>query len=132
MTVSEKSTGSFNVGIGWSTYDGLLLEAGIQERNFLGTGKIVGISASTSGRENEIDFSFTNPYFMDRPMSAGFDLFHTIRDYRDDSSYKWVTTGGALRMGWDYVETVHQTVRYSLQQDNVTDVEGDASIYVKE
>ena len=132
VTVSEKSTGSFNVGIGWSTYDGLLLEAGIQERNFLGTGKIVGISASTSGRENQIDFSFTNPYFMDRPLSAGFDLFHVVRDYTDDSSYKWVTTGGALRMGWDYVESVQQTVRYTLQQDNVTDIEDDASIYVKE
>lgn len=132
VTVSEKSTGAFNIGIGWSTYDGLLLEAGIQERNFLGTGKVVGISASTSHRENQIDFSFTNPYFMDRPVAAGFDLFHVIRDYRDDSSYKWETTGGALHMGWDYVESVHQTLRYTLQQDDVTDVESDASVYVKE
>ena len=132
VDVSEKSTGAFNVGIGWSTYDGLLFEVGVQERNFLGTGKIVGVTASTSGRETQVDLSYTDPYFMDKPISAGFDLFHIDRDYTDDSSYKAKTTGGALRSGWDYSERVRQTVKYTLQQDNVTDIDNDASIYIKE
>ena len=132
VDVSEKSTGAFNVGIGWSTYDGLLFEVGVQERNFLGTGKIVGVTASTSGREIQVDLSYTDPYFMDTPISAGFDLFHIDRDYTDDSSYKAKTTGGALRSGWDYSERVRQTVKYTLQQDNVTDIDNDASIYIKE
>ena len=132
VDVSEKSTGAFNVGIGWSTYDGLLFEVGVQERNFLGTGKIVGVTASTSGRETQVDLSYTDPYFLDKPISAGFDLFHINRDYTDDSSYKAKTTGGALRSGWDYSERVRQTVKYTLQQDNVTDIDNDASIYIKE
>ena len=132
VDVSEKSTGAFNVGIGWSTYDGLLFEVGVQERNFLGTGKIVGVTASTSGRETQVDLSYTDPYFLDKPISAGFDLFHIDRDYTDDSSYKAKTTGGALRSGWDYSERVRQTVKYTLQQDNVTDIDNDASIYIKE
>ncbi len=132
VDVSEKSTGSFNVGIGWSTYDGLLFEVGVQERNFLGTGKIVGVTASTSDSETQVDLSFTNPYFMDKPISAGFDLFHIDRDYTDDSSYNAITTGGALRSGWDYSEHVRQTVKYTLQRDNVTDIDQNASIYIKE
>lgn len=132
VDVSEKSTGSFNVGIGWSTYDGLLFEVGVQERNLLGTGNIVGVTASTSDNEQQVDLSFTNPYFMDLPLSAGFDLYHVNRDWTDDSSYKSKTTGGALRSGWDYSERVRQTVKYTLQQDDVTDIESDASIYIKE
>ncbi len=132
VDVSEKSTGAFNVGIGWSTYDGLLFEVGVQERNFLGTGKIVGVTASTSDNETQVDLSYTDPYFMDLPISAGFDLFHIDRDYTDDSSYEAKTTGGALRSGWDYSERVRQTVKYTLQRDNITDIDSDASIYIKE
>ena len=132
VTVSEKSTGAFNVGVGWSTYDGLLFEVGVQERNFLGTGNIVGIVASTSGRETQVDLSYTDPYFMDMPLSAGVDVFHFTRDYTDDSSYKWKTTGAAVRFGWDYTERFRQTVKYTLQSDDVTDIEPDASIYIKE
>lgn len=132
VTVSEKSTGAFNVGVGWSTYDGLLFEVGVQERNFLGTGNIVGVVASTSGRETQVDLSYTDPYFMDMPLSAGVDIFHFTRDYTDDSSYKWKTTGASVRFGWDYTERFRQTVKYTLQSDDVTDIEADASIYVKE
>ena len=132
IEVSEKSTGAFNIGIGWSTYDGMLFEVGVQERNLLGTGNILGVTASTSGRENQIDLSFTNPYFMDKPISAGIDIYHTKRDYTDDSSYEWATVGGAIRFGWDYTDYIGQSVKYTLQQDDVTDVESDASIYIKE
>ena len=132
IDVSEKSTGAFNIGVGWSTYDGALFETGIQERNFLGTGNIIGLSGSISKNSNEIDLSFTDPYFMDLPMSAGFDLFRLSRDYTDDSSYEWHTIGGSLRSGWDYTEHLSQTVRYTLQRDEVTKVESDASPYIKE
>lgn len=131
VSVSEKSTGAFNIGIGWSTYDGLMFETGIQERNFLGTGNIVGITASTSDTTTQVDLSLTNPYFMDMPLMAGVDLYHILYDYTDDSSYKSQTTGGALRFGWDYTERLRQTAKYTLQQDNVKDVDSDASLYIQ-
>ncbi len=131
VDVSEKSTGAFNIGIGWSTYDGIMFEVGIQERNFLGTGNIVGISASTSDSETQVDLSLTNPYFMDMPLLAGVDVYHIMHDYTDDSSYKSRTSGGALRFGWDYTERLSQTAKYTLQSDNVTQVDADASLYIK-
>ncbi len=132
VDVSEKSTGAFNVGVGWSTYDGLLFEVGVQERNLLGTGKIVGVNASTSENETQVNLSYTDPYFLGLPMSAGFDIFHIKRDYSDDSSYEAKTVGGDLRLGWDYTERVRQTVKYTLQQDEVTNVDSTASRYIKE
>ena len=131
VTVSEKATGAFNVGVGWSTYDGIMFEVGVQERNFLGTGNIIGVTASTSDSQKQIDLSFTNPYFMDMPLSAGVDLYHILYDYTDDSSYKSQTTGGALRFGWSYTERLNQSIKYTLQRDNVKDVDADASLYIK-
>ena len=132
VQVSEKSTGSFNIGVGWSSYDGLLFETGITERNILGTGNIVNLNALISQRETQYTAGFTNPYFMDMPLLAGLEIFRTTRDNSDYSSYSSTSTGGAIRFGWDYTDRLRQTVRYTLRQDDVTDIDDDASIYIKE
>ncbi len=132
LDVNEKSTGAFNVGIGYSSYDGLLFDIGIQERNVLGTGNILGINAMVSQEEQQYVLGLTNPYFLDRKLLAGVDLFHTTRDYEDTSSYQSTTTGGAVRFGWNYTDKLSQVVRYTLKQDEVTDVSENASIYIKD
>lgn len=132
VNVSEKSTGAFNIGIGWSSYDGLLFETGIIERNILGTGNIVNLNAMLSQRETQYTAGFTNPYFMDKPLLAGIEIFKTTRDNGDYSSYSYDTIGTSARLGWDYTDRLHQTVRYTLRQDDVTDIDDDASTYIKE
>ena len=132
MDVAEKATGSFSVGVGWSSYDGLLFDTGIQERNILGTGNTLGLNLMLSEREQQYTVGLTNPYFMDKNLLAGVDVFHTTLDNEDYSSYKSTTTGGAVRFGWNYTDYLRQSVRYTLQEDEVRDVEEDASIYIKE
>lgn len=132
VDVAEKSTGSFSIGVGWSSYDGLLFETGIRERNILGTGKIVGLNLMLSQREQQYTVGITDPYFMDRNLLAGFDIFHTERDDKDYSSYKSRTTGASARLGWDYTDYLRQTVRYTIKEDDIRDIDEDASIYIKE
>ncbi len=132
MDVAEKATGSFSVGVGWSSYDGLLFDTGIQERNILGTGNTLGLNLMLSEREQQYTVGLTNPYFMDKNLLAGVDIFHTTLDNEDYSSYKSTTTGGAVRFGWNYTDYLRQSVRYTLQEDEVRDVEEDASNYIKE
>ena len=132
VDVTEKSTGSFSIGVGWSSYDGLLFDTGIQERNILGTGNTLGLNLMLSQREQQYTAGLTNPYFMDKNLLAGFDVFHTTTDNEDYSSYKSTTTGGAVRFGWNYTDYLRQSVRYTLQEDEVRDVESDASTYIKE
>lgn len=131
MHVVEKATGSFSVGVGWSSYDGLLFDTGIQERNILGTGNTIGLNLMVSEREQQYTAGITNPYFMDKNLLAGVDVFHTTLDNEDYSSYKSTTTGGAVRFGWNYTDYLRQSLRYTLQEDEVRDVEEDASTYIK-
>ncbi len=132
VKVAEKSTGAFNIGVGWSSYDGLLFETGIIERNILGTGNIVNINAMLSQRETQYTLGLTNPYFLDLPLLAGVEIFKTTRDNSDYSSYNYDTMGGSARLGWNYTDRLRQTVRYTLRKDDVTDIDSDASIYIKE
>jgi len=132
LDVAEKSTGAFSVGIGWSSYDGMMFETGIQERNVLGTGNIFGVNAMLSQKETQYTMGLTNPYFLDKNLTAGIDLFHTTRDNSDSSSYSYDSTGGAIRFGWDYTDHFRQTAKYTLRQDDINDIDRDASIYIKE
>ncbi len=132
LDVAEKSTGAFSIGVGWSSYDGMMFETGIQERNLLGTGNIVGINAMLAQKETQYSVGLTNPYFMGKKLTAGIDLFHTTRDNEDSSSYSYDTTGGTIRFGWDYTDNFRQSARYTLRQDDVNDIDEDASIYIKE
>src|SRR5262249_56999774 len=73
--VEEQSTGELSLGLGFSTTDGPLADVNIRERNFLGRGQDLRIGAVVSLRSQQVDLSFTEPYFLDRSIAAGFDLF---------------------------------------------------------
>lgn len=132
VSVAEKSTGAFNIGVGWSSYDGLLFETGIVERNVLGTGNTVNLNALISQKETQYLIGLTDPYFMDKDLLAGVDIFRNTRDNEDSSSYNYTTVGATGRLGWNYTEAFRQSVRYTLRQDDVHDVDEDASIYIKD
>ena len=132
MTVAEKSTGAFNIGIGWSSYDGMMFETGIQERNILGTGKIASFDVMLSQKETQYTIGLTDPYFLGYNMTAGIDLFRNTRDNEDSSSYSYKTIGGTVRLGWHYTDALRQVVRYTLRQDEIYDIDSDAALSIKE
>ena len=132
VKVEEKSTGYFNVGVGYSTVNGALVRTGITENNFQGRGQQLGLDVGVSQRAQDYNLSFTEPYFMGRPLSAGIDLFHSSEDYQDEGSYDTKSTGGRLRFGWNYTDDLSQYLRYTLRQDKIDNVANDASIYIKQ
>lgn len=131
VNVEEKSTGYFNVGVGYSTVNGALIRAGITENNFLGKGQQVSLNAGVSQRSTDYSFSFTEPYFLDRRLSAGTDLFYQTEDYQDESNYDMDTMGARLRFGWNYTDDLSQFIRYTLKQDKIKNVSS-ASKYIQE
>ena len=84
VEVQEKSTGSINFSIGYSTTDYVVGSISLQERNFLGKGYNVRINTTASWNRQQVDLGFTNPYFMGLPISAGFDVFATNTNNQDE------------------------------------------------
>ena len=131
VNVEEKSTGYFNVGVGYSTTNGALLRFGVTENNFRGRGQELGFNVGLSQRTKEYDISFTEPYFLNRRLSAGVDLFMTDEDYEDESSYDTATIGGRTRFGWNYTDDLYHYARYTLSETDIKNVKSNASKYVK-
>ena len=68
VEVKEKSTGYFNVGIGFSTVNGALVRTGVTENNFRGLGQRLGFDVAVSQKSQDFDISFTEPYFLGRRL----------------------------------------------------------------
>lgn len=132
IAVAEKSTGELSIGAGFSTNDGPLADLRIRERNFLGKGQDVLFATTIAGERTEFDFSFTEPYFLDRDLQAGVDAFHITRDYQDEGGYDQRRTGGGLRMGYPLSDNWRQTLRYRLSNNEITDVKSTASRYIRD
>ena len=100
VQVEERSTGAVSIGAGFSSSSGALADFGIRERNLLGRGQDLNLKATLAQRRNQIDLSFTEPFFLDREVSAGFDVFNVKTDLQDTSSFDSETLGLASRIGY--------------------------------
>lgn len=131
VAVEEQPTGEISFGVGYSSVDAIIGDVGIRERNLLGRGQDLRFGVSGSASSTEYDISFTEPYFLGRDVSAGFDLFRVEREYQE-SSYDEARTGGTLRAGYDLAPDLRQTVNYTLKNTEIRDVEDDASRFIKD
>lgn len=131
VSVVEQSTGELSIGAGFSTNDGPLADLRIRERNLLGKGQDLLFSTTIAGARTQFDASFTEPYFLDRDLSAGVDAFHITQDLQDESSYDQRRTGGAIRMGYPLSDKWRQSWKYRLESNEITDVKSTASRFIR-
>ncbi len=131
VEIAEKSTGEITFGAGFSTTDGALADVGVKERNFLGRGQELRARGLFAQRRQQFDVGFTEPYFLDRELSAGFDLYKTTQDYRDQSSFDREAVGGVLRLGYALGEKTKHQLRYSIENNNITNIDPLASVYIR-
>ncbi len=132
--VTETATGQFSLGGGYSTSEGALVNAGLSQNNFLGTGVNAAINALLAQRGSQINIGVTDPYFLDRNLIAGADLFRTVTDSytasASDFSYSESDIGADVRLGYRFNDHVRQSFTYAISQRDLYDVATNSSIYV--
>jgi outer membrane protein insertion porin family len=119
VDVEEQLTGEFSVAVGFSSTDGVLGELTIGERNFLGRGQYVRTSLQYGERNRGVEFSFTEPYFMDYRLAVGFDVFYREQDPNQFVQYGINTIGGTVRAGMRLNEEITVQLRYTGYQREI-------------
>ncbi len=118
VTVTEKPTGSFNIGAGFSSAEKLVLSTSIQQANVFGSGENVGIQLDTSSLQRTITFNETNPYFTDDGISRAVELYYRTLNPNilDLGDYEIKTLGAALTFGVPFTEL--DTVFFGARVEN--------------
>ena len=130
VDVVEKANGELSLGGGYSTTSGVLGQAGLRQHNLLGTGIDAGINGTIAQRESQVDLSVTDPYFLDRNLVAGGDIFYLNNNNQYVSDYEETRFGASLRLGYNFNEHVSQAWTYSLIDRDVNNIQTTASQYV--
>src|SRR5262249_43437370 len=115
----EQSTGELSIGAGYSSTDSFIGDFSITERNLLGKGQFLRLQVSVSGRRQQFNLRFTEPYFLDRNLAAGFDLFKVKTDFKDEAGFLTDSSGVPLRVGFPLTEFSRLSPHYTIRQDNV-------------
>ena len=118
VSLKEKATGSFSVGVGVSSTENFIVDFSVEERNLMGRGQTLRFRVQTSSRTRLVDIRFTQPYFLDRNMAAGFSLTNQRTDFRE-SGFIRDRYGFGLNAGFQISEYWRGSVQYQLARDKV-------------
>ena len=120
--VEEQSSGSIGASFGYAQDAGLILGINLQQDNFLGTGKRVGISLNSSRYQDLYNFSYTNPYYTEDGVSRGFNVFYRSTDLSEVNvaSYTTDTVGAALNFGYPIRETERLGFSFGVSNTEIT------------
>jgi outer membrane protein insertion porin family len=129
IEVTEKPTGSFSFGGGYSSVEDLFVMASISQRNLFGRGQVLSLRAELGGVTNRYTLSFTEPWLFDKPISAGFDIFNWDRDYE---TYEKSSIGGSVRTGYRLYDYTRFYLTYFYENADVSNISEDAADSIKE
>ena len=113
VNVEEKSTGQVSLSGGYSSLEKFVIQLAASQNNFMGKGQIVDASVNYSAYGKSVEVGFTEPYFMDKPILVGgqlfrrdFSSFNYLTDNTRNTTYKQLSTGGVIRTGFPVTEFV--------------------------
>lgn len=123
VDVAEKGTGSVSIGGGYSTADGFIADVALTENNFMGRGQYLKVAVSGGTSKRAYNLSFTEPFFLGRRLSAGFDLYQERFEDNDTRDYDYVRRGGTLRFGLPITNSISFNPYYTLEEKEISNYE---------
>ncbi len=98
LKVTERQSGSFTIGAGFSQAQGVLLSLGLSQENFMGTGNRVSIRIDNSSVNRIYSFSYLNPFYTIDGVSRGFGASYTETDAQQADISRYTADQGRVNM----------------------------------
>ncbi|HEY0760189.1 MAG TPA: outer membrane protein assembly factor BamA [Acidisarcina sp.] len=140
LKVKEKGKNSIGLNGGLSGLSGSFVGLNYQTNNFLGLGETLSVQASLGNTSRNLLFGFTEPYFRNRPLNLGFQVFSNKTDYNAAKNSKLTGSDNISQAAQSLIQNYNQSatgltfsgsypirrsfarvgVTYSLQRSSVT------------
>jgi outer membrane protein insertion porin family len=129
VDVKERPSGTLSAGVGYSSVDKVVVQGSASQDNFLGLGLKGQIGASFGGSTTTYRIGLLDPYFLDKNLSLGFDLYKTDREW---NSFSRDAIGGDVKLGVPLpFENNRAFFIYRFEKKDIYDVDDDASYYIR-
>jgi outer membrane protein insertion porin family len=119
VAVKERPTGTFSLGVGYSSIDRMLLQGSISQDNFLGYGVKLNLSGAISGTSTTFSLGVTESHFLDTDWSLGVEAYKIEREWDDYDEYR---TGGAISAGHDIAKNTKGFLSYRYEEQEILNV----------
>jgi outer membrane protein insertion porin family len=120
VKVKEKSTGSLNIGGGYSSIDKVIGMVELSQANLFGNGQLLKVKGELGTRMNDAELTFRDPWFLDKNIGFGATLYKNKRDYPD---FTRNAVGLELSLGKSFWEYWSAGIAYNLEQVKVSNVD---------
>ena len=115
VKVAETSTGTISAGGGYGSYEGLMVNASISDRNIFGSGINTTLGFEISSISTNYNLSFVNPKIWDSMYSFGLSFYKSDYEYVD---YTQDQLGGTMTVGREFFRYVHGSVGLGYVNNN--------------
>jgi len=123
VLVEERRTGSISAGIGFSSIDSIVGFINLEQTNFdvmnpwafTGGGQRFGMNLRLGSERTDFSVSLVEPWFMDRQLALGGELFYRDSQYFSDF-YEQSNAGGAIYIRKPLGEKSSIKLEYRLEQ----------------
>lgn len=129
VDVTEKPTGMFSFGAGYSSEENVFLVGSISQRNFLGLGQTLKFAGEFGGSTQRYNLSFTEPWLFDIPLSATIFAYNQNKDYDE---YDRESVGSGFGLSYPVYDYTRAYFSYSFDSSDVSNVEDTADDTIKE
>lgn len=120
VAVTERPTGTFSIGVGYSSVDKLIAQGSLSQDNFLGYGWKLRLSGSLGSTSTTYTLGLTDPYFLDTDWTLGFEVYKSEREYDDYDDYR---TGGAIKAGHPVTRNSKVYLTYRYEQKEILNID---------
>lgn len=126
ISVTERTSGSFQFGLGYSQYSGVITTVSVQQSNFFGTGNQIGVTVQNNTFVKRMDFSYFDPYFTEDGVSVGYNMSYRELDQGDANLANFSSDSGSFRaiFGLPITETDTVGLSFGIDSNSITPFEG--------
>jgi outer membrane protein insertion porin family len=119
VKVTEQPTGQLSFSAGYSSVDKIVTDVGISQSNFRGRGETLSARASVGSLQQLVDLSFTEPHWLGRDLTAGYDIYYQRYDFTEQADYISESEGITAHVAFPLARNALLTTRYTIRTENI-------------
>lgn len=129
VAVTERPTGTFSVGMGYSSADGVMAQGSISQDNLFGYGLRLSLSGSFGSAGTNYSLGLSDPHFLDTDWTLGGEIYNNDSEYNDYDEKK---VGGSVRAGHPIGRKSKLYVTYRLEKVDISNIDSGLTEAIQE